>query len=277
MRMIAKIIMLSLIFLSSNSIAETPNAQKIVEKAYNTKRVDDQVSTLTFYFTPAGKKEMKVVYTMIWKNMHGKKGLDNKAIFFTEYPPDRKGIAYLGWLVSAGSAKQDDEWIYLPELRMTRRIAKRSKQVANDADEFGNSILTREHLDPRPPHIDDHTLLNEEMLNGKVHYRISSIANDQDHGRSERTTSKIIQWVDKESYRINRMQFFSKQGIEVVDMKITWEKIKGYWVWQAVEATNPENGAKTSLEISNTKINSKLKDRVFTKRILEKGPGRIIK
>lgn len=278
MRMLTKTLMLSLILLSSNSIIAAPNAFQIIEKSYQTKRVDDQISTLTFRFVPVGKPEMKVVYTMIWKNMHGKKGLDNKAIFYTEHPPERKGIAYLGWLVSAGSAKQDDEWVYLPELRMTRRIAKRSQQVANDADEYGNSLLKREHLDPRPPHIDDHKLIGEKTLDGRTHYVISSTPNRHDHGQDERSTSKIIQWIDKESYRVNRMQFFSKRGsVEVVDMRITWEKIQDYWVWKTVEAVNPENGAITTLEISDTKINSKLKDRVFKKRMLEKGPNRILR
>jgi len=166
-------LLLVLLMLPTVTFAEL-NAQKIIENAFAIERVDDQISTLNFRFIQTDKPDQKVVYTMVWINARGKKGYDNKAIFFTEYPLDKKGIAYLGWLRPSGSAEQDDEWIYLPELRMVRRIAHRDHDHSHDDDEFAGSVLMRDHLDPRSPDLDDHKLLGIKKENGHQYFVIES-------------------------------------------------------------------------------------------------------
>lgn len=266
--------------LTNLSYAENEDALDIITKAFDLKRVDDQISKLTFHFSAPDKKEQQVIYTMVWKNMHGKKGYDTKAMFFTEFPPDKKGIAYLGWLKPAGSETKDDEWIYLPELRMTRRIAHRDHDHSHDDDEFGNSILKREHLEPRPPHLDTHELIAERSLNGGVHFIIASTPKlyhghsaHQQHNAEQ--SGKVIYWIDKQTYRTNRIQFFNQHNQQTLDMEISWAQLEDYWLWQTITAINPGNKAKTVLEISDTRINTGLKDRTFSKRSLEKGPERL--
>lgn len=102
--------------------------------------------------------------------------MTTKPFFFTESPPKKRGIAYLGWLRPTGRDKLDDEWIYLPELRSTRRIPHRGHEHSHDDDEFGNSLVSREHLEPRPPQLDDHKIIGEQDFNGQPHYLISSTA-----------------------------------------------------------------------------------------------------
>jgi len=261
---------------SLGNIAMADNAASIMQQVYEAKRVDDQIATLRFRFIDAGKPEKKAIYTMVWKDMHGKDGYDNKAIFFTESPPDKRGIAYLGWLRPSGSNERDDEWIYLPELRSTRRIAHRDHAHSHDGDEFGNSLLSREHLEPRPPQLDDHKIIGEQELNGQLHYLISSTPKQiqhmlhSEHGGTS-GSGKRINWVDKNKLRLNRIQFFAKHDKQQLDMQIQWQKQQGYWIWKAVEASKPNSNKKTLLEFSDIKINTKLKDRSFHKRILEKG------
>ncbi len=218
---------------------------------------------------------------MVWKNTYDKDGYDTKTMFFTEFPPDKKGIAYLGWLRPAGSKTKDDEWIYLPGLRMTRRIAHRDHDHSHDDDEFGNSILKREHLEPRPPHLDTHKLIAERSLNGGMYYVIASTPK-QHHGdnaheqhNSTQSPGKVIHWIDKQTFRTKHMQFFDQHNQQTLDMEISWTQLGDYWLWQTVTAIDPRNNAKTVLEISNTRINTGLKDRIFSKRSLEKGSGHL--
>lgn len=247
--------------------AETLSADEIATRAYERNRVDDQIATLTFTFSSAGKKEQQVAYTMVWKNMKGKDGYDNKAMFFGEFPTDKRGIAYLGWLTPAGSAKQDSEWIYLPELRTTRRIAHRGDDKADDDDEFANSLLKREHLDPRPPSLDTHTLVGEEMLDGRAHYVILSTPKQ----RQKDESAKTVRWVDRESFRVDRAQYFDVDSEETLDVDIVWSRVGQFWVWKNVTAVSPKSGAKTVLEVDTISINSGLKDRDFSKRNLKRG------
>lgn len=263
--------------MSNAAHAETLDATALITKSYETPRVNDQISTLTFTFSAPDKKEQQVVYTMVWKNMKGEEGYDNKAMFFTESPPEKRGITYLGWLATADSTRDDDEWIYLPELRMVRRIAHRDHDHTHDDDEFGNSLLTREHLDPRPPQLDDHTLIGAEMLDGKMHHLIASTPKSHhNHGgdqMSHETVAKTIRWIDQESHRIDRVQFFDVKDKETLDMRILWTQINDYWVWKTITAIDPRNGAKTVMEIGKIRINSGLDDKLFSRRTLNNWPN----
>lgn len=256
------------LWLSQSVGAAEPDAGDIFSRAYELKRVDDQVASLTFSFIEPGHDQRQVVYTMVWKNMRGKDGYDNKAMFFTESPADRRGIGYLGWLVPADSAEQDDEWIYLPELRTTRRIAHRDRDHTSDDDEFGKSLLTREQLDPRPPGLDTHRLVDEKILDDSPHYLVASTP------KQHSDTGTVIRWIDKDTYRIDRSQYFDAKGMEILDVRYLWTQVDGYWLWKTVTATNPVSQEKTVLEIDIRSVNSGLSDREFSKRILERGSGK---
>lgn len=265
------------LWFSVSAHADALDANTLITRSYELPRVDDQIATLTYTFSTPGKDEQQVVYTMVWKNMKGAAGYDNKAMFFTESPPDRRGIIYLGWLRTPGSAELDDEWIYLPELRMTRRIAHRDHAHTHDDDEFGNSLLKREHLDPRPPQLDDHVLLGTELLDGRMHYLVASTPkHHHDHGddhMAHEAAAKTVRWIDQESYRIDRVQFYDAKDKETLDMRILWKQIDDFWVWRNVTATDPRTQARTVMEIDKIRINTALKEKDFSRRTLDKWPG----
>jgi len=268
-----------LALLSFGSSAAEPDATAIMEKAYKAPRVEDQTSTLNFSFHKPNAPERRAVYTMVWKDVKDKGDYDNKAIFFTEFPLARKGIAYLGWLHPIGSDKKNDEWIYLPELGMTRRIVPRGHGHPNEDDEFAGSLLTHEHLEPRPPHLDHHHLLEEKLFNDKLHYLIESKpahhghGGHHNHGEGE-PPARRTSWVDKESLRINRIQFFGADEKMKLDMKIEWTQKNDYWLWKRLEAVVPDTKAMTVLDITNIRINAEIKERMFHKRNLDKGSAR---
>ena len=256
------------------------DAAGIMHDSNTIKRVDDEIATLTFHFIATDETEKQVVYTMVWKNMAGKKGYDNKAIFFTESPLDRKGVGYLGWLHSYDSDEADDEWIYLPELRMTRRLVPHQRGHKQNDDEFGRSLLNRDNLDPRPSRLDEYRLAGEETYENQPHYQIGSTPRQgaeslqTNTGNDDTPVARRVYWVNKDTLRISRVQSFDAEGNELLDIKFHWIEKDGYWLWQRVEATAPASGDKTVLEISDIKINNGLNDRVFSKRILEQGGSR---
>ncbi len=279
MKLLCSMAGLILISASFSEAVVANEAFDIMQKSHTAKRVDDQIATLSFRFIASNKSEKMAIYTMVWKNMQGENGYDNKAIFFTESPPDKKGIAYLGWLRPKDSDKLDDEWIYLPELRMTRRIAHRDHEHSHDDDEFGSSLLTRKHLEPRPPELDEHEIIGEKELNGQQYYLISSTPKHHHHMQhdkhnSDNNLAKRIHWIDKNTLRLNRIEFFDSHDKPQLDMQILWTEQQGHWVWQRIDATNPNTDEKTVLTFSDIKINTGLNNRVFGKRSLEKGVGR---
>ncbi len=279
MKYLIKLMSIMLLLLSHGAHATQLDATVIMEKVYETPRVSDQISTLNFSFQRPGTNERRAVYTMVWKDMKGKGGYDNKAIFFTEFPLARKGIAYLGWLHPIGSDKKNEEWIYLPELGMTRRIVPRDHDRLNEDDEFAGSLLTHEHLEPRPPHLDHHRLLEEQLFNDSLHYLVESKpvphghGGHHAHGGGESPASRVS-WVDKKNMRINRIQFFDGHERLQFDMQMEWVQQDDYWLWKRIVAVNPSTQVKTVLDISDSRINIGLKERQFHKRNLDKGSSR---
>jgi len=268
-----------LLLLSHVAYAAEPDAAAIMKKVYQAPRVSDQVATLSFSFIQPGEEAQHAAYTMVWKDMKGKDGYDNKAIFFTESPPARQGIAYLGWLHPIGSTEKNDEWIYLPELGMTRRIVPRDNEGSNDEDEFAASLLTHEHLEPRPPQLDHHSLLEEKLFNDRPHYLIDSRPAHHSHGGHHNHGGSVaptrrVSWVDKEGMRISRIQFYGADDKMQLDMKIEWQQQKDFWLWKRVEAVVPDTQASTVLEVTDVEINAGLNERLFHKRSLDKGSAR---
>ncbi|MBI3771911.1 MAG: outer membrane lipoprotein-sorting protein [Gammaproteobacteria bacterium] len=261
-------LLLGMLVLVASAVAAELTGTEIMQRAYESNRIDDQIATLTFTFIDADHAEKKVVYTMAWKNSRGQDGYDNKAMFFTEDPPDRKGIAYLGWLRPLGSSAQDDEWIYLPEMRMVRRIAKRGPHYTHDDEEFGHSLLERDHLQPRPVELDDHQLLKIEVVNGVNYYVVESRPKQQGFAYPYR---KVISWVEQETLRPMQVHYFDMEDSPALDISFEWIQIDGKWIWKRVTAIEPTLHAKTILEISDVKINSGLSDSMFTSRLLMRG------
>lgn len=252
--------------LTSDAFAELSGAE-VMGRVYEAKRVDDQISTLSFEFVSIKQTTQKVVYTMVWKNSHGQDKYDNKAMFFTEYPPDKKGIAYLGWLRPVGSEAYDDEWIYLPELRMVRRIAHREHHHDHGDDEFGNSLLKRAQLVPRGAQQDESVLLNTESLAGVNQYVIQS----QPRVHSDKYPySKVLYWIEQESFRPTHARYFDMDGKPALDVDYQWTEVDGKWIWKRLTAIAP-TGAKTTMDISKIKINTGLSDELFSARTLMRG------
>ena len=176
------------------------------------------------------------------------------------------------------SDKKNEEWIYLPELGMTRRIVPRDHAHSNEDDEFAGSLLTHGHLEPRPPRLDDHRLLEEKILNEQAHYLIESkpahLGHGGHHNHGGDSPAKRVSWIGKAGLRINRIQFFDGHDDIQLDMKIEWRKQGDYWLWSRIEATHPETQALTVLEITDVRINAGISERMFHKRNLDKGSAR---
>lgn len=259
------ILLSGVIVLAASTQAAELTGPEIMQRVYESNRIDDQIATLTFTFLDADHAEKKVVYTMVWKNSRGQEDYDNKAMFFTEYPPERRGIAYLGWLRASGSTAQDDEWIYLPELRMVRRIAKRAPHYTHDDEEFGSSLLERDHLQPRLPDLDEHTLLKAEVRDGVNYYVVES------HPKQKGFVypyHKVISWIDQASFRTMQTHYFDMEDGPALDIEFEWVEVGGKWIWKKVTASEPTVHAKTILDITDVKINSGLADKMFTSRLL---------
>lgn len=242
------------------------SADDVVAKAYHVDGGRDGVARLTFTFQKNGAPEKKLVYTMVWKRYEGEGGVDSKVIFFSEFPPADQGKAYLGYIYS--DDRMDDGWIYLPELRMVRKMSHEHHH--HDDDDFAHSDLTRGDLAPRKPTADTHRLMGDEDRDGRVYYVVASVpkeaADDEEY-----PYSRTVKWISKDNFLTEQIDYYRGGDKVEKTARIQWKRIGDNWVWERVTAEDFKKGSRTVLTVSDVRINLRLKDQAFSSRSLRNG------
>lgn len=248
-------------------------ASDIIKRAYNVDRVDDQFSTLTITIKKANNPDKKLAFKMAWKNTKGKDGYQEKVLLVGEFPPDQAGIVYMSFRRGPNASKEDDTWLYLPELRTVRRISQRDHKHEHD-DVFGNSALKRMHLEQRDPSNDSHELLRVDTLEDREYYVIESTLPKQAMPMKMDMPEHYIKydsWIDKKTFTTRRIEFYGANKQPDVVMNLTWVKMDNTWIWKKVIGKDRTTGNVTLFQISDIKVNTGINSRLFTKRTMKRG------
>lgn len=245
------------------------SAADVVGKAYELYGGDDTVAELEFKFQVPGKSERRLAYTMAWKRYEDGE-FDSKVIFFTQFPPDKHGEAYMAWLYRPELHKDNEEWLYLPKLRSIRKLGHKAHQHDEEDDEFSKSVLKHSDLVPRFPDADRHHLLRKEQIDGDDYYVIESVPKEKG---GHYDYSRTVRWIRDGDFLLTRVDYYDDKQELLKQQRIKWQHIDEAWVWDEVVATNVKNDNKTVLEVTDVRVNTGLNDRIFTKRTMRLGPG----
>jgi hypothetical protein len=254
--------------------AAESDAAGIMQRAFEAYGGDDAFSRLRFNFDYDGGKTAAVSLLMAYKHYPAGSATESRVIMFNDYPPDKKDIAFLGWFYRPEQGEDEDLWLYLPELRQTRKLTRkhmdhdRAEPVKrSEGDEFSVSELDQEELTPRDPRLDRHTLLGREPLDGRDAYKIESVPLDA----ASSSYGKFISWIGQDPPLPQRIDYYNRSLALVKTVTFSWQKVGTAWVWDRVTAFNPGNGNKTVLEQTDVRVNLGLPDELFAKRMLEQG------
>jgi outer membrane lipoprotein-sorting protein len=185
--------------------------------------------------------------------------MDKKIMFFMA-PADVRGTSFMNWSYADG--RDDDQWIYLPALKRTKRISSDGK-----SDYFMGSDFTYDDLGDRHPGEDTHTLLREETLDGKACWVVESIPKEEDY-----MYSKTITWVMKDNYLGLRREFYDEDGDLLKILTIhKFDNIDGFWTILETEMKNVQKDHKTNMAFNNVQINQGIPDSRFTERSMTLG------
>ena len=179
---------------------------------------------------------------------------------FFQSPADVKNTSFMSW--SYDSDKSDDQWIYLPALKKTKRISSDSK-----SDYFMGSDFTYDDLGDRKLEADTHKLLREETIDGKDCYVVESISKDEDY-----MYSKTITWIIKDSFIGYKKEFYDEDEdlLKVLSIK-KYEEISGIFVITNSEMKNVQKDHKTSMILKDVKINTGVSASKFSERMMTRG------
>ena len=255
------------LLLVTNTVASaaTPSATDIVSHCYYKYAGDDQRSRLTITFSDQNGKLGETEYRRLWKQYDGKNGVLDKVILFTESPTASRGVNFMRWGYPAKSGKPPDQWVYLPEMHMVRRISQRDP---NNMD-WG---YTDDDLRIRDLDEDDHRLKQIERSNGQEFYVVESIPRRAStYGKRISYFNKTTDWQDCAPRRVD---YYDKNGELLKQEFITWKRVKTAWVWETAVMYNVRTKVSVSYRMQETVVNVGLDDRLFSERQLRRGyPG----
>jgi hypothetical protein len=243
-------------FLACGADAQAaPSAKKIVDRA-----IDNQAFSL-----PGAEMKMK----MLLKNRRGgirerklfsktkQKGGLNRTLTRFVAPPDVAGTSFL-FVEKKGA--EDEQHMYMPALKMVKRIAGAQKNARFMGSDFSYADMESRDLENAR-----HKLIKSEKVAGVDCYMVEAIP-------SNRTAySKIHTWVRKKDFVFVRTRFFDTKGRELKDVFIkAVTKVGGRPIPSRIKVNNKQTKHSTLLEITKIKARGDLPESEFTIRTLKK-------
>lgn len=197
------------------------------------------------------------------------KGEDTNSMMFFLSPADVEDTGFLTYDYDDAD-RDDDQWLYLPALKKTKRIASSDKSGSFMGSDFSYADMTE-----RPLEKYGYQLLEESEVDGHPVWVIQSTPIDDDEV-DETGYTKSIQFVRKDIDVVIRAKTWVKKGKRNKYMEVQEiEQIDGIWVPTLMTMTTKKGKQtlhKTILRISDVKFNQDLSFDSFTVRGLETGP-----
>ncbi|MEZ7853102.1 MAG: outer membrane lipoprotein-sorting protein [SAR324 cluster bacterium] len=241
------------------------SAREIMEKVNERDDGDRSISEMEMILIDKkGKKRIRKIKT------YGREiGKDSQSLMFFLTPADVKNTGFLTFDYDE-SGKDDDQWLYLPALRKTKRIAAGDKSGSFMGSDLNYSDMSSPDLD-----LYDYTLMKETKVKDEKVWQIKAVPkNDDEADKSGYSKSVIfilqdkfmmtraVRWV----YKKKRNKYFDARKIENID---------GIWISTELHVTTKSGKKtlhKTILNQKNIKFNQQeVNEDLFTIRRLEKG------
>ena len=202
------------------------------------------------------------------KTYNKDKGEDTLKLMFFLTPADVKNTGFLTYDYE-DSSKDDDQWLYLPELRKTKRIASSDKSSSFMGSDFTYSDMTSRN-------VDDYTykIMKEPTIKG--HKTWQMLVTPKTAKTIEETGyTKSIVFVRQDNFVIVQALNYIKIGKKLKYMMVTGlEKVDGIWTTTKIQMVTKKGKKtlhKTVFEFSDIKYNQDLEESFFTTRTIEKG------
>lgn len=238
--------------------AAEPTGLEIARKAESQNRATSEVATFEMTIVDkAGKEKTRKLKS--WSSTP--EGKPDRAMVRFLDPPDVAGTAVLT-LEQPGA--EDEQWMYLPKLKRTRRIAGKSRN-----ESFMGSDLSYDDLRPREVDAYSYKVLKSEKTADGDAWVLESLpvkggkAEGSDYARS-------VAWIRKSDHVALRMELYDAEGalIKSIDSR-EYKQDGGVMRPSLVEVKNEKKGSRTTIRYVERQVNGVVDDALFTTRALE--------
>lgn len=239
--------------------------EEIAQKVHDRDEGDNITSQMTM--TLIDKSNYERVRQL--KTYTKEKGEDTLKLMFFLSPADVENTGFLTYDYE-DSSKDDDQWLYLPELRKVKRIASSDKSSSFMGSDFSYSDMTKKNVQDYK-----YKIMKEPVVRGHKTWQILVTPKTQ-KTIDETGYKKSIIFVRQDNFVVIQALHYVDIGDKLKYMMITdLEKIEGIWTATKIQMVTKKGKKtlhKTVLDFSNIKYNQDLKESFFSTRTLELGP-----
>ncbi|MFD0963085.1 outer membrane lipoprotein-sorting protein [Pseudofulvibacter geojedonensis] len=229
---------LTAVLISFNKVKETKvDADKIMEKVQNTiLGHSDYKTDVEMILTRGNGKSYTRQMVSFNKEVNREK---EYSLMKFNTPKDVKGMKSL---IHSFMSKSDDQWIYIPGINATKRIANENKSGAFMGSEFANEDLGIMNLFKYK-----FEYLESKSFNGKECHVIRSYPINKYSGYKY-----VDIHVTKDGFLPAFLKYYNRKGQYFKNQEIVWEQFKGgSWLLTTAKVINVKNKRTTTLKRSN--------------------------
>lgn len=243
---------------------DLPDGQTIAEKTYERNEGNSVKRTLIMELTDKRGKTRVRETTALRKYF----GEERRLIIFYNTPTSVKGTAFLTYDYPSADV-DDDQWLYLPALRKTRRIS-----ASNRGDYFLGTDLTYEDikLETKISRDDyNYKTIRKETIDGYECYVIEATPKDDDIAK-ELGYSKAKFWVDAKVWMMRKSESWDIAGNPLKTVNVSdIREIQGIWTLHRIDVQNHKTKHKTVFRFEDIDYSTALSDDYFTEEALIDG------
>ncbi len=251
------LIILVLLFLPLEVFALTADeVVKRSQQAFIYQGRDFKARVMMKLITKSGKERIREM-TMLRKN-YGPTGGEQKYFMYFFKPADVKNMTFM---VYKYPGKDDDRWLFIPAINMTKRIAARDKTSS-----FVGSDFTYEDVSGRDIEDDTHAMVTEEKFSGQDSFVIKSTpkAGDMDY-------SYKLSWINKNNFLPLKEEYYDRNGeLYRVFTADEVKDIKGFPTITKRTMKNIQSGHRTETAFIKVDYNTGIEDKLFSERFLKR-------
>ncbi len=206
------------------------------------------------------------VREMTMTRFNVKEGGEQRYFIYFHRPPDVRDLAFLVWKYPG---RDDDRWLYVPALKLVRRIAASDKHTS-----FVGSDFSYEDVSGREPEDDIHKLLREEKADGRAAWVVESVPKEA--GGAD--FSRKVSWIDKAAGLPLKEEYYDRRGdLMRVFTAEEVKEVQGYPTATRRIMRNVQSGHRTEVALNDVRYNLKLSADLFSERALRAPPAELVK
>ena len=246
-----------LLLLPAASFAQAPDGAEIMRRTDKDHRSKDERGVVEMILvTDSGEKQARTL-EICAKTGEGEDDM-NLVRFLT--PPTVRGTAVL---TVEATGRADDQWLYLPAMKKSKRLASGDKTQRFAGTDFTYEDLRTENLSGF-----DYQRTGEEKLGDFQCWIVE--ARPKQGTQSGYSLRKL--WVDKDRFLIHKIEYYDPKGalLKTLENK-GFEQVSGLWRAKGAIMKDVQRKSETRWRFSEREINPGLPESTFSVAQLERG------